>query len=110
MKTINIIYWVSTILLAFLMLSSAIPSIINSPDTIKFMAHLGYPSYVICRFYFRPGGRAVFLYSNQRTVEEHGFVPCFLCHIDCFVYLLAQKTKGHDPYRCGGIEVKTQST
>jgi uncharacterized membrane protein YphA (DoxX/SURF4 family) len=46
MKTINIIYWVSTILLALLMLSSAIPSIMNGPDSVKFMAHLGYASYV----------------------------------------------------------------
>jgi len=45
MKTINIIYWVSTGLLALLMLSSAIPSIMNSPDTAKFMTHLGYPFY-----------------------------------------------------------------
>lgn len=46
MKKINIIYWISTILLALLMLSSAIPSIINSPESVKFMAHLGYGPYV----------------------------------------------------------------
>jgi hypothetical protein len=45
MKKINIIYWIATGLLAALMLSSAIPSIINGPDTAKFMAHLGYPPY-----------------------------------------------------------------
>jgi hypothetical protein len=45
MKTINIIYWVSTVLLALLMLSSAIPSLMGSPDVAKFMAHLGYPMY-----------------------------------------------------------------
>ena len=46
MKKINIIYWISTILLALLMLSSAIPSIINGPDSIKIMTtHLGYPLY-----------------------------------------------------------------
>ena len=45
MKTINIIYWVCTGLLALLMLSSAIPSILNTPDSAKFMAQLGYPPY-----------------------------------------------------------------
>lgn len=45
MKKINIIYWISTGLLAALMLSSAIPSIMNNADSAKFMLHLGYPSY-----------------------------------------------------------------
>lgn len=45
MKKINIIYWISTGLLAALMLSSAIPSLMNTPETVVFMKHLGYPSY-----------------------------------------------------------------
>jgi uncharacterized membrane protein YphA (DoxX/SURF4 family) len=45
MKKINIIYWISTVLLAALMLSSAIPSIMNTPQSAEFMKHLGYPSY-----------------------------------------------------------------
>jgi DoxX-like family len=46
MKTINIIYWISTVLLAALMLSSALPSLKGDPDAAKFMVqHLHYPSY-----------------------------------------------------------------
>ena len=45
MKKINIIYWVSTALLALLMLSSAIPSLMGGPKVEQFMAHLGYPMY-----------------------------------------------------------------
>ena len=45
MKKINILYWVFTALLVILMLLSAIPSILNNPDSAKFMVHLGYPPY-----------------------------------------------------------------
>ncbi len=45
MKKINIIYWISTILFAALMLMTAVQSIINGPDSVKFMTHLGYPPY-----------------------------------------------------------------
>ncbi|MEO6148646.1 MAG: DoxX family protein, partial [Mucilaginibacter sp.] len=46
MKKINIIYWIFTGLLAALMLSSAIPNIISSEDTLKFFKILGYPAYL----------------------------------------------------------------
>jgi hypothetical protein len=46
MKTIKIIYWVSTILLAAMMLMSAVTSIINNPGSVEFMTrHLFYPPY-----------------------------------------------------------------
>lgn len=45
MKKINIIYWVSTILLILLMLSSAVPSLLNSQQAIDFMKHMQYPFY-----------------------------------------------------------------
>ena len=46
MKNINIIYWIFTILLALLMLSSAIPSLINTPESHDFMVNkLHYPDY-----------------------------------------------------------------
>lgn len=45
MKKINIIYWISTILLVLLMLSSAIPSLLNSKQAIDFMKHMQYPFY-----------------------------------------------------------------
>ncbi|MDB5006280.1 MAG: DoxX-like family protein [Mucilaginibacter sp.] len=45
MKKINTFYWVFTVLLVLLMLSSAIPSLMNSPQSVAFMKHLGYPIY-----------------------------------------------------------------
>ena len=45
MKKINILYWVFTILFAGLILFSAIPNILVTTDSEKFMTHLGYPNY-----------------------------------------------------------------
>ena len=47
-KTVNILYWVFTILFAGLMAFSAIPNILSNEDSIKFMHDmLGYPIYII---------------------------------------------------------------
>lgn len=46
MKKINIIYWVSTILILLLMLWSAIGSFMKNPDAAKMMAQMGYQAYV----------------------------------------------------------------
>lgn len=47
-KTVNILYWVFTILFAGLMAFSAIPNILSTEDSIKFMHDmLGYPIYII---------------------------------------------------------------
>ncbi len=46
MKKTKIIYWIFTGLLAALMLSSCIPEILSTPDSIKFMVQLGYPKYL----------------------------------------------------------------
>jgi hypothetical protein len=46
MKKINIIYWISTGLLIALMLSSAIPSIMDTPESKAYVVdHLHYPTY-----------------------------------------------------------------
>lgn len=47
MKKTNIIYWTSTILFAGLMLFSAVPDVISSPDAVAFMTNLGYPLYFV---------------------------------------------------------------
>ena len=46
MKTTKILYWIFTILICGLMLSSAIPEIINGPDSTKFTNALGFPPYL----------------------------------------------------------------
>jgi hypothetical protein len=43
MKTTKILYWVFTILLIVLMLSSVVGSFMDGPDSVKFAQHLGYP-------------------------------------------------------------------
>jgi len=48
MKTINIIYWVSTIIFGGLMLFSAIPDIMVVPQAVDMVTkQLGYPQYII---------------------------------------------------------------
>ena len=46
MKTTKILYWVFTILMIALMLSSVIGSFMNNPKSAEFAAHLGYPLYL----------------------------------------------------------------
>jgi uncharacterized membrane protein YphA (DoxX/SURF4 family) len=46
METTKIIYWVFTVLLILLMLSSAIGTFMNNPQGEAFAKHLGYPMYV----------------------------------------------------------------
>jgi hypothetical protein len=46
MKTIKILYWVFTVLLVTLMLFSAFGSFISSPESAKFAAQFGYPTYI----------------------------------------------------------------
>jgi hypothetical protein len=45
MKKTKLLYWIFTGLFAALMLFSAIPDIMLSPDAVKFMSALGYPNY-----------------------------------------------------------------
>jgi len=47
MKSTKIIYWTTTILFAGFMIFSAIPDIFMDSEAIKFMAHLGYPGYIM---------------------------------------------------------------
>jgi hypothetical protein len=48
MKKTNILYWVFTILFALIMLSTAIPNIMMTPDSVDLIhTKLGYPEYFI---------------------------------------------------------------
>ncbi|TAL46484.1 MAG: DoxX family protein [Chitinophagaceae bacterium] len=47
-KNIKILYWVFTLLFAAFMTWSSVPSVVSSPDAIKFQHdYLGYPNYFI---------------------------------------------------------------
>jgi len=45
MKKTKIIYWIFTILFCGFMAFSAIPDVLNTPETVAFMTMLGYPLY-----------------------------------------------------------------
>ena len=48
MKKINILYWTFTVLFALIMLSTALPNVMMSPDSIDLIhTQLGYPKYFI---------------------------------------------------------------
>lgn len=47
MKKINIIYWISSIVLAGLILMSAIPNILSTPEWKEIFKQLGYPQYLL---------------------------------------------------------------
>jgi len=48
MKTVNIIYWVSTIIIAGMMIFSGVVNALVTPDSVKMISEgLGYPDYII---------------------------------------------------------------
>lgn len=48
MKTVNIIYWVSTVIIAGMMIFSGVVNAIVTPDSVKMISEgLGYPDYII---------------------------------------------------------------
>ena len=48
MKTVNIIYWVSTIIIAGMMIFSGVMNAIVKPESVKMLSQdLGYPQYII---------------------------------------------------------------
>ena len=47
MKRTNIFYWIITGLFSAFMLFSSIPDILVTPDAVKFMNNLGYPTYIL---------------------------------------------------------------
>jgi hypothetical protein len=47
MKIINVVYWVSTVLICFLMGFSAYNDLVNNPDFVATMNRLGYPPYLM---------------------------------------------------------------
>lgn len=47
MKKINMIYWISTIVFAALMIFSAIGDVMLQPEAVAFIVKLGYPIYFV---------------------------------------------------------------
>ncbi len=47
MKKTKLFFWIITGLFSAFMLFSSVPDIIKSPEAVKFMNDLGYPTYII---------------------------------------------------------------
>ncbi|SHJ36923.1 DoxX-like family protein [Hymenobacter daecheongensis DSM 21074] len=47
MKKTNLLYWISTGLLAALMTASAVPDVLSVPEAVAYFQHLGYPAYLL---------------------------------------------------------------
>ncbi|HVS96559.1 MAG TPA: DoxX family protein [Puia sp.] len=78
MKKNRIIYWVLTVVFAGFMAFTAIPDILQLPDSAKFMNHLGYPNYFthfisIAKFV----GAIAILIPNFRLVKEWAYAGLF---------------------------------
>ena len=78
-KTINILYWVFTIIFAALMLFSAYGSILVNEDAIKLIHdYLGYPMYFIpFTGYAKLVGAIVILIPGLKTIKEWAYAGLF---------------------------------
>jgi hypothetical protein len=79
-KTINIIYWISTIIFAALMVFSAVGGLQPTTDTIKiFHDGLGYPIYFIQYISYAKllGVIAILIPGLNRTVKEWAYAGLF---------------------------------
>ena len=47
MKKTKLLYWIITGLFSAFMLFSAVPDILVLPEAVTFLAHLGYPKYIV---------------------------------------------------------------
>src|SRR5688500_12384925 len=97
-KTINILYWVFTILFAALMIFSAYGSILVNDDAKKLIhEQLGYPIYFIPFTGFaKLFGSIVILIPGLRTIKEWAYAGLFFDLIGA-VYSGIAVAKGVDP-------------
>jgi len=78
-KTLNILYWISTILFAGLMAFSAIPNVMKKPESIQLMHDfLGYPIYIIPFIGLaKLLGSIAILIPNLRRIKEWAYAGLF---------------------------------
>ena len=97
-KTINILYWVSTILFAALMLFSAYGSIIVNEDAKKLIHdYLGFPVYFIpFTGYAKLFGSITILIPGLKTIKEWAYAGLFF-DLAGAVYSGAAAAKAFDP-------------
>ena len=97
-KTINILYWVFTILFAALMLFSAYGSILVNEDSIKLIHdYLGFPVYFIPFTGFaKLFGSIVILIPGLKTIKEWAYAGLFFDLLGA-VYSGVAASKAFDP-------------
>jgi hypothetical protein len=71
MKTRTITYWTTTTIIAFVLISGGIAELIQRPETIEGMTHLGYPLYftMILAFWKLTGGITLLVPGFPRLKE-----------------------------------------
>ncbi|WP_205509928.1 DoxX family protein [Longitalea arenae] len=97
-KTINILYWVFTILFAALMIFSAYGSILVNQDAKNLIHHyLGFPVYFIpFTGYAKLIGSIVILIPGLKTIKEWAYAGLFFDLLGA-VYASIAVAKGFDP-------------
>jgi hypothetical protein len=97
-KTINILYWSSTILFSLLMIFSAIPNVIVNEDSVKLVHYmLGYPVYFIPFIgVAKIIGAVVILIPGLNKMKEWGYAGLFF-DLAAAVYSGIAVAKAADP-------------
>ena len=89
-RTINILYWVFTILFAALMIFSAYGSILVNEDATKLIHdELGYPKYFIpFTGWAKVIGSIIILIPGLKTVKEWAYAGCFSTWLELYIPVL----------------------
>ena len=84
-KISNIIYWTSTILLAFGMLASAISQLLHVKDMDELITHVGYPLYFMYIIgVWKILGVVAILIPKQKLLKEWAYAGFFFFNVGCF--------------------------
>lgn len=104
LRTINILYWVFTILFAGLMIFSAIPNIMLDETTMEiFVKGLGYPAYFIQLLGIGKalGSIAILIPGLNKTVKEWAYAGLFFDLIGATYSGIAASKGNVDPAMVG---------
>lgn len=78
MKTKLIAYWTCTVLLALVLLSGGAAQLIQRPENVEGMAHLGYPAYLLTILgFWKLLGGVVLLVPRLPLLKEWAYAGAF---------------------------------
>jgi DoxX-like family len=94
-KTINILYWVFTVLFAGMMILSAVGGISPNAETLKFMHDtLGYPAYFVSLISIaKIAGAAAILIPGLKKIKEWAYAGLFFDLAGALVSVTAASNK-----------------